>query len=138
MLHKRVSYIKIVEKSNQNLKVIKNTLPYKSGNPESLKNNHSSWRFLQVMCTQLARICCGHSTSCFVQGFAFQVISEKTMKKRFYNEFYPFYPFFVLSQKPKTIIKFGARWWPGNENQFCFLFIASRTLIQRYAKFNSL
>ena len=35
--HKRVSYIKIVEKSNQNLKVIKNTLPYKSGNPESLR-----------------------------------------------------------------------------------------------------
>ena len=49
--HKRVSYIKIVEKSNQNLKVIKNTLPYKSGNPESLKNNHSSWRVLQLMCT---------------------------------------------------------------------------------------
>ena len=32
------SYIKVVEKSNQeNLKVIKNFLPNKSGNPESLK-----------------------------------------------------------------------------------------------------
>ena len=29
----------------------KNTLPNKSGNPESLKNNHSSWKALQLMCT---------------------------------------------------------------------------------------
>ena len=36
------SYKKVVEKSNsKNLKVIKNTLPNKSWNPEDLKNNHS-------------------------------------------------------------------------------------------------
>ena len=44
--------MKVVENSNQeNLKVIKNTLPNKSRNPESLKNNHSSWRALQLICT---------------------------------------------------------------------------------------
>ena len=42
---------RVVEKSHlENLKVIKNTLPNKSGNPESLKNNHSSWKALQIMC----------------------------------------------------------------------------------------
>ena len=31
-------------------------------------------------------------------------------------------------------IKFSASWWSGNEKQFCFLFIESRTLLQRYAE----
>ena len=32
--------------------------------------------------------------------------------------------FFVLLQKPKTIIKFSASCWSDNEKYFCFLFIA--------------
>ena len=41
------------------------------------KTNHNSWKALQLMCTLLARICGGHSTSFFAYGFVFQVISEK-------------------------------------------------------------
>ena len=43
----------------------------KSGNPESLRNNHSSWKTLQLMCTWLG------STNCFIYGFVLQGISEK-------------------------------------------------------------
>ena len=43
---------KAVEDSNkENLKVIKNTLPNKSRNLKASKNNHSSWKALQLMCT---------------------------------------------------------------------------------------
>ena len=55
----------------------KDTFLNKSGDPESLKNNHSSWEALQLMCTQLTMICWVHSSSCFVYGFMIQVISEK-------------------------------------------------------------
>ena len=49
---------RVVEKSNEdNLKVIKYTLPNKSGNPESLKNNHSNQKALQLMYTYVASIC---------------------------------------------------------------------------------
>ena len=46
------------------------------------------------------------------------------------------YPFFVLSWKPKTRIKSLASWLSASKKYFCFLFIASRTLLQRYAEFN--
>ena len=43
---------KVVEKSNKkNLNVIKNTLPNKLENLESLKNNQSIWKALRLMCT---------------------------------------------------------------------------------------
>ena len=45
-------------------------------------------------------------------------------------------PLSVLSYKPKTRIRFSASWWPGNEKYFCFLFIASRALLQSDAEFN--
>ena len=32
---------------------------------------------------------------------------------------------FLLFYKPKTRIRFSARWWSGNEKYFCFLLIAS-------------
>ena len=53
------------------------------------KNNHSNQKALQLIWTQLARICCGRSKKCFVYGFVFQVISEKknTVQQRFYKEF---------------------------------------------------
>ena len=44
------------------------------------KTNHSSWKALHLMCTLLARIWWGHSTSFLVYDFVFQVISEKTRK----------------------------------------------------------
>ena len=43
---------KVVEKPNkENFKVIENTLPNKSANRNSLKDNQSSWKALQLMCT---------------------------------------------------------------------------------------
>ena len=45
-------------------------------------------------------------------------------------------PIFVLLQKPKTRIKFSASWWSDNKKQFCFLFIVSHALLQRYAEFS--
>ena len=47
-----------------------------------------------------------------------------------------FYPFFGLSYKPKTRIRFPASWWSGNEKYFYFLFIASCASLQTHAKFN--
>ena len=38
--------------------------------------------------------------------------------------------FFVLSQKPKARNKFSPNCWSGNEKCSCFLFIASRALLQ--------
>ena len=65
---------KIGEKSHQeNLKVTKNTLLNTSGNPECIKH------VFQLMCKQLTRGCCVISTSCFVYGFIFKVIREKTL-----------------------------------------------------------
>ena len=43
-----------------------------------------------------------------------------------------FCPF--LQTKRKTW--FSASWWSGNEKYFCFLFIASRALLQSQAEFN--
>ena len=66
------------EKSSYNiLKVPKIALSDKSGNPNSVKNNYKSLKALQLMCTQLARICCGRSANCLIYGFVIQVISEK-------------------------------------------------------------
>ena len=49
-----------------------------------------------------------------------------------------FYPLFVLSYKPKTRIRFSASWWSGNEKYFCFLFTASRALLQSHAELKRL
>ena len=42
--------------------------------------------------------------------------------------------------KPKiknfTSMNFSETWWSGNEKYFCFMFIASRVMFQRYFKFN--
>ena len=48
------------------------------------------------------------------------------------------YPLFVLSYEPKTRIWFSTSWWSGNEKYFCFLFIASRALLESHAEFNRL
>ena len=45
---------------------------------------------------------------------------------------------FFISYKLKTRIWFSASWWSGNEKYFCFLFIASRALLQSHAEFNRL
>ena len=66
--------------------MIKNTLRYNSGNPESVKNSKSSWKALQLMCPQLPWICWGCSTSCFISDFVFQVISEKYCIGKIYKE----------------------------------------------------
>ena len=46
--------------------------------------------------------------------------------------------FFVLSDKPKPRTRFSASWWSGNEKYSCFLFIASRALLQSHAEFNKI
>ena len=51
---------------------------------------------------------------------------------------YKFVFFFVLSDKPKTRIRFFASWWSGSKKYFCFLFIAIRVLLKIYADFNRL
>ena len=38
----------------------------------------------------------------------------------------------------KTRIKFSPSWWSGNEKYLSILFLVSRALLQRYAKFNRL
>ena len=40
-------------------------------------------------------------------------------------------PFFAPSENPKGRIKFSASRWSGNKKYSCFLFIASRTLLQK-------
>ena len=59
--------------------MIKNTLPINQEILNASTNNHRSWKSLQLMCLWLARVCWGRSTSCFVYGFVFQVIGEKTL-----------------------------------------------------------
>ena len=49
-----------------------------------------------------------------------------------------FYHPFVLFYKPKKRVWFAASWWSGNEKYFCFLFIASRALLQSHPEFNIL
>ena len=49
-----------------------------------------------------------------------------------------FYSLLVLFNKRKTRIRFSASWWSGNEKYFCFLFVASRALLQRHAELNRL
>ena len=38
----------------------------------------------------------------------------------------------------KTRIRFSASWWSGSKKYFCFLFIASRALLQSHTEFNRL
>ena len=42
---------------------------------------------------------------------------------------------FVFSYEAKTEVNFSESWWSGNKKYFCFLFIASRPLLQRHADF---
>ena len=135
------------------------TLPSKSGNPQSLKKQseqlESSLTNVHIVAEDLLR---AFEKLFFFYGFVFQVISKKTLCSkdftrnsrdilyeniRNYNSYkfsakICFYTLFVLSQKLKTRTKFSASWWSGSEKYFCFLCIASRTLLQRYPKFNRL
>ena len=107
----------------------------------------------------MARICWGCSTVCFnytVLWFKWSVKKHCVTKvllaiwEMFFDENncncnsyrcgykFAFILFFVLSCKTKTRIKFWASWWSGNEKYCCFLFIASRGLLQSHAKFNKL
>ena len=103
----------------------------------------------------MTRIHWGVSTSLFVSSFVFQAISEKTQTfyKEFEIHFYMkiivtiiltnlvtnsllslFCPFVETKTKNQIFSKIVAC----NKTYFCFLFLASRALLQRYAKFNKL
>ena len=47
---------------------------------------HRNWK-TQLMCTWSLKICGEYSTTCFVYGFVFQVISEKHCVLNFYKKF---------------------------------------------------
>ena len=112
------------------------------------RKNHNSLKALQLMCTLFARIC---------QLCVVKMISEKTLCSKGFTSYLTYFytkiiviiiptdlvtnvllSIFVLSQKPKTRIKFSASWWPGNEKCFCSLFTASGALLQSHAEFSRL
>ena len=109
--------------------MIKNTLPDKSGNPESLKSQSQQFESFSTNVPLVGEICRGRSTDCFIYSFAIQMISEKYCAAKFYWQFEiyfylkiivtidlaatdlatnsllsSFFPFL----KPKTRIKFSA------------------------------
>ena len=107
----------------------------------SKKNRNSSNAF-QLMCSELARICWGHSTGCFIYCFVIQVISEKHCVAKvllaiweivlqennpnynyywFSNKF-DFFPYFYLFYKLKTKIYSKLVVW----QQEIFLFFVYR------------
>ena len=114
------------------------------------------------MCIQFAKICLLQSASCFIYSSEFYVISEKTLcTKSFTNTFgrqycmeknvtmistnlllqisykIVFISFFVLSQDPKTRIKFSVSCgWSSNKN-YSYIFF-SHSLLQSHVKFNRL
>ena len=141
--------------------MIKNTLPDKSGNLESLKKkkkNRNSLKVFQPMCPWLARIfwerlqvvlftilwfkwsvkkhCLGQVLLATWEIFLHEK-SRDSNSYRFSHKFF-FYLLFIFSYKPITRIGVSASWWSGNEKYFCFLFIASRALLQSHAEFNRL
>ena len=64
-------------------------------------------------------------------------LHEKNRNYHSYRFSYKFsFIFFLFSYKPKIRIRFSASWWSGTEKYFCFLFIASRALLQSHAQFN--
>ena len=62
--------------------MIKNSLPNKSGNPESLKKLSQQFKRFSTNVPIVMRICWGHSTGCFIYSFAIQVINEKTLRSK--------------------------------------------------------
>ena len=45
--------------------------------PKASKNNRNSSKAFQLLCPELASICCGCFTGYFIYSFVIQVISEK-------------------------------------------------------------
>ena len=97
------------------------------------KNNRNSPKAFHLMCPQLARICFGGSTDCFIYSFVIQVSSEKQKPCSFYQQFERYLCMkiiiniisteiitnsllscFCLFYKPKTRARFSASWWSGN------------------------
>ena len=94
----------------------------------------------------LVRICCGRSTNCFLYSFVFQVISEKTLRYRFYKEFETHFLRKILTEKFSSIVflffcrnqKQESNFPVGGlvtRNNSAF-FKVSRPILQRYAEFS--
>ena len=87
--------------------MIKNTLPNKSGNPESLKKIITTVGELFNKCARSWR---GFAEGALqvalqVQGFVFQVISEKRLQERFYKEFKKyFYMKMIVTIIPTNLV----------------------------------
>ena len=119
--------------------MIKNTLPDKSG----IMNTHSRQGFaegvLQVVLFTvlwfewLVQHCVAKVLLAICEIFSHE-------NNRNYNSYIFSYEFafihFLCFLTNKTRTRFSASWWSSNEKYFCFLFVASRILLQRYAKFN--
>ena len=79
---KRENQISGKNSNKENLKVVKILCQIYQEIMKASKTNQSSCKALQLMWTLLVRICRGQSTSVFVYGFVFQVISEKTLSSK--------------------------------------------------------
>ena len=120
------------------------------------RNNDSSWKALQLTCTYLAMICWGLSLSCFVYGFVFQVICEKTLgNKNFTSNFrdilyenncnynsskfsykFAFIPFLSSRKNQKQESSFHHVGDLVTRNFLSFVYRKLRSTYLRYAEFN--
>ena len=139
--------------------MIKNTWPNKSGNPTTLKKIIITVRKFSNLCAYIWR----EFAEGILQVLSFTVLCFKSFVKKhcvvkillatwetflyesncnyifckftFTNLLLPLCSAFVKTNKR---IKFSASWWSCIKINSCLLFIVSRALFQRHAKFNRL
>ena len=139
--------------------MIKNTLlKYldKSGNPERLKK---SWQFKSfstnvpivgkelLMAFYRLVLHFGDSSDLwkkkekkkmFSKGFNSNLRYNCNYNSHRFSYKFAFILFFVLSNKPKTRIRFSASWLSGNEKYLVFVYSECHALLQSHVKFNRL
>ena len=130
--------------------MIENTLPDKSGNPESLKKQPQLFESFSANVPNLVRICWGRLQVVLfiILWFKWSVKKHCVAKvslaiwetffhenNRNYNLYrfsfkfaFIFFLFFLPNQKQES----------GNEKHFYFIFIAGRAVLQSHAEFNKL
>ena len=124
-------------------------MPNKSGNLESLKKQLQEFKSFSTIVLivgedllrafyrlfySLKKHCVAKVLLAIWEIFLYE--NNRNYNSYIFSYKFAFTLFFFISYKPKTRIRFSASWWSGNEKYFCFLFIASRALLQSYAEFN--
>ena len=136
--------------------MIKNILPNKSGNPQSLGKQSQHLESFStnepIVGVDLLRAFhrlfylqfCDTSDHCVANVLLtiWEIFLHQNNPN--YNSYrfsykFAFIPFlsFLTNQKQESGFQLLS-WWSGNEKYFCFLFIASRVLLQSHAEFNRL